>query len=139
MGAAYSARIRLSAPWQKRARAVPRPVLCAAAAAAPALAGCVVTMLRLLRVPNAEQLVAGADEPADAAAKLEDQNDGEASDGGDVRVCALCLSAPRSHLLRPCNHLLACGACTERLLAAPERLCPVCRVHVADAARVFLA
>ena len=67
---------------------------------------------------------------ADQAAPAEDAP--SSSDGG--RDCAICLTEPSSMLMRPCNHLIACGRCARRLVRQP---CPMCRRHVRSVERVF--
>ena len=54
------------------------------------------------------------------------------SEGG--RDCAICLTESSNHLMRPCNHLIACGRCAQRLIRQP---CPMCRRHVRSVERVF--
>lgn len=54
------------------------------------------------------------------------------SEGG--RECAICLTEPSNHLMRPCNHLIACTRCARRLVRQP---CPMCRRHVQSVERVF--
>jgi hypothetical protein len=74
--------------------------------------------------------------PPPAAAPLlpAEDDDGAGRDGS----CALCLGAPRSHLLRPCSHLVACEPCTQLLLAAPGGpKCPLCRTRIVEVIRVF--
>lgn len=46
--------------------------------------------------------------------------------------CIICFSASRCVVLRPCNHLCACGSCALQL-----HQCPVCRALVADLLVVF--
>ena len=58
----------------------------------------------------------------------------DAAPAGAPSSCAICLSAPVSHLCRPCNHLIACGGCARRLARHP---CPVCRRNVTACERVF--
>jgi hypothetical protein len=66
----------------------------------------------------------------DQAAPAEDAP--SSSEGG--RDCAICLTEPSNHLMRPCNHLIACGRCARRLVRQP---CPMCRRHVRSVERVF--
>ena len=53
---------------------------------------------------------------------------------GSGRECAICLTEPSNMLMRPCNHLIACGRCAQRLVRQP---CPMCRRHVRSVERVF--
>ena len=66
----------------------------------------------------------------DQAALAEDAP--SSSEGG--RECAICLTEPSSMLMRPCNHMIACGRCARRLVRQP---CPMCRRHVQSVERVF--
>jgi hypothetical protein len=50
--------------------------------------------------------------------------------------CVICLEEPRSHLLIPCFHLLACSKCIQRF--GPGSLCPICRTVVVEAKEVFV-
>ena len=52
--------------------------------------------------------------------------------------CAICFD-PRTHAFIPCGHFCVCETCYPGILASNEhlRLCPVCRVPVEDALRIF--
>ena len=87
----------------------------------------------------AEAIQASLQEPEDVIppALEDDQADPAedapaSSEGG--RDCAICLTEPSSMLMRPCNHLIACGRCARRLVRQP---CPMCRRHVQSVERVF--
>lgn len=56
------------------------------------------------------------------------------SSDNNSRKCAICLTAHSDHIMRPCNHLIACGRCARRLAQQP---CPMCRRHVQSVERVF--
>uniref|UniRef100_A0A158P5M1 RING-type domain-containing protein n=1 Tax=Tetranychus urticae TaxID=32264 RepID=A0A158P5M1_TETUR len=45
----------------------------------------------------------------------------------DRNNCVVCLVEPRKVLYSPCNHLVTCVACNERLKQKNMLLCPVCR------------
>ena len=49
--------------------------------------------------------------------------------------CAVCMDAPKSALLQPCNHLAVCVACGEAL---NPRVCPICRGPVDNVVPIFL-
>ena len=48
-------------------------------------------------------------------------------------TCSICLTAPATIMMRPCNHLCACRACSNRL-SGP---CVICRNRVTSMERVF--
>jgi hypothetical protein len=59
------------------------------------------------------------------------------------QACVICLVADRSCLLQPCNHLALCSDCAQAAQAnavADGRSwhCPVCRVQVGNAVRIFV-
>jgi hypothetical protein len=43
--------------------------------------------------------------------------------GADETLCVVCLDAPKDHIVLPCGHMCACGACAQLL----RDRCPVCR------------
>jgi len=49
----------------------------------------------------------------------------ERDDLEDRVLCVICMDAPRSVLFSPCNHLVACAACSNTL-----KDCPLCRGRV---------
>ena len=46
-----------------------------------------------------------------------------------TRECLICLDAPRSTVLEPCRHAVACAACARRY-CTPQQPCPVCRTPI---------
>ena len=49
----------------------------------------------------------------------------------ETRACLLCLEAPRTVVLEPCRHSVACEPCTVQLLATqPNAPCPMCRIPI---------
>ena len=69
---------------------------------------------------------------APAPESQEDTAAAPASSGGNY--CTICLTEPSNMLMRPCNHLIACERCAQRLVRQP---CPVCRRNVRSTERVF--
>jgi hypothetical protein len=49
-------------------------------------------------------------------------------DDGDDGSCVICMDAPRSAALLPCDHALLCDACAFAVLRSATKACPVCRV-----------
>lgn len=49
-------------------------------------------------------------------------------------VCVICLYAPKSILLRPCNHCCVCHDCAQHI----KNVCPLCRTPVQETLRIFL-
>ena len=74
-------------------------------------------------------LVPSVDEVID----LQAPRDAEAADGPS-RKCCICLTYTPVMLMRPCNHLCACHACSNRLVRQP---CPLCRRIVTNVERVY--
>ena len=54
------------------------------------------------------------------------------------RTCVICLDAPSCTLLMPCRHMPLCGAAGCAAALGQPRLCPLCRVAVADTIEVFI-
>ena len=54
------------------------------------------------------------------------------------RTCVICLDAPSCTLLLPCRHMPLCGAADCAAALGQPRLCPLCRVAVADTIEVFI-
>jgi hypothetical protein len=48
--------------------------------------------------------------------------------------CVICLSAERSHLIIPCNHLCCCSTCAGQI----QNLCPICRQPFSSIQRIYL-
>ena len=71
--------------------------------------------------------------PAAEDAETAPAQDAPANSEGS-RDCAICLTESANHLMRPCNHLIACTRCARRLVRQP---CPMCRRHVRSVERVF--
>lgn len=46
--------------------------------------------------------------------------------------CVVCMDAERSVVLKPCNHLVTCGKCTEQITGNGSNKCPVCRKQITD-------
>ena len=74
--------------------------------------------------------------PAADAAPPGDAPAGEAPTASEELTCKICLTAAIGFLNRPCNHLVACAACSRRLVRQP---CPICRRNVNKVERVFFA
>ena len=53
---------------------------------------------------------------------------------GPSRECIVCLTEAANMLMRPCNHVCACQACSRRLIRHP---CPLCRRMVTKVERVY--
>ena len=47
------------------------------------------------------------------------------------RECVVCMDGEASHILAPCGHMCACGACAT-LLVESGAVCPLCRASVAS-------
>ena len=48
--------------------------------------------------------------------------------------CAICQFEPRSHLIKPCNHLCLCEICAREI----RDHCPICRQRIQLIERVFM-
>lgn len=48
--------------------------------------------------------------------------------------CVVCMIAPKTELLKPCNHICTCAACSGALL-----VCPICRAPIQSREKVFIA
>jgi hypothetical protein len=53
----------------------------------------------------------------------------------DDRTCIICLDHPRTHLIMPCFHFIACSDCIQNFAVGSE--CPVCRTRVMETKQVF--
>jgi hypothetical protein len=53
----------------------------------------------------------------------------------DDRTCIICLDSPRTHLIIPCFHFIACEDCIQNFAVGSE--CPVCRTRVMETKQVF--
>jgi hypothetical protein len=51
------------------------------------------------------------------------------------RTCVICLDQPRSHLIIPCYHFIACSDCIRNFGFGSE--CPMCRTKVIETKQVF--
>lgn len=58
-----------------------------------------------------------------------------AKDGAAASECRVCFAQPRGVLFLPCQHLVCCAGCAERL--PQPRRCPACRAAVESAIQVF--
>ena len=52
--------------------------------------------------------------------------------------CVICMDAPVETVLVPCCHACACADCASLLMVLNNGTCPVCRVAVEGAPRIFL-
>ena len=48
-------------------------------------------------------------------------------------MCVVCMDAPKDHIVLPCGHMCACGACAQLL----RDRCPVCRGPIDHITQVF--
>jgi hypothetical protein len=48
----------------------------------------------------------------------------------EAEDCCFCMVAPPSARLSPCGHAAMCGACTARVVAHGNGLCPMCRARI---------
>ena len=55
--------------------------------------------------------------------------------GGPAAECVVCLDKEPTHALVPCGHLCLCDACSSACVDTGE--CPVCRVPVLSALRIW--
>lgn len=51
----------------------------------------------------------------------------------DNLECVICMDAPKSALIRPCNHVAACMSCSEKL-----KLCPACNTAIQEIELIFI-
>jgi hypothetical protein len=51
--------------------------------------------------------------------------------------CVVCMDARKDHIVLPCLHLCACGACAQHLLKRWPPRCPVCRGAIERIGQVF--
>lgn len=49
-------------------------------------------------------------------------------------ACIICLFNKRKIILKPCDHLITCSACTKQLLTT-KATCPLCRAQITSAER----
>jgi hypothetical protein len=54
----------------------------------------------------------------------------------EALICVVCLEAQRAVVLLPCRHFVTCATCAATL--PQPRLCPMCRVPVADVMPLFM-
>jgi len=50
-------------------------------------------------------------------------------------MCAVCMDAAINVILKPCNHVAICMSCYDAL---PSKKCPICRLRVVGAERVYI-
>ena len=53
----------------------------------------------------------------------------------DEHLCAICIDAPRTHVLVPCGHKCVCGDCAA--LSVQRGACPICRAECFYTTRVY--
>jgi len=63
--------------------------------------------------------------------KIETQR--QLEDVQDEAKCTICLTEPKNVLLSPCNHLLCCVECADKVSS-----CPVCRLAITNCTTAFL-
>lgn len=51
----------------------------------------------------------------------------------EQHLCAVCFEAPREVVMRPCNHFIMCGACSNRV----QGRCPQCRARIRELVRIY--
>ena len=47
------------------------------------------------------------------------------------KLCVVCLSNPRSIVLKPCNHMVLCQGCYD-IIKQGDKLCPLCRQFITN-------
>ena len=52
-------------------------------------------------------------------------------------MCVICLDEPRTHAFVPCYHRCVCEKCCRQVCAGASASCPICRVDIAQAVRIF--
>jgi hypothetical protein len=119
----------LSSPPPSLAPWFPAPLPLPAAAAAEPASGAdddlqeLLAHLQLSAVLPA--LPASAPPHAEAAAAAR-----ETAAEEEAEDCCFCMIAPPSARLSPCGHAAMCGACTARVVAHGNGLCPMCRARI---------
>lgn len=81
----------------------------------------------------------GAIEPAQQPVVIQNHNeiDSNAVDAIPNRYeCIICLTAERSCLFTPCNHVCCCLSCAQKVQTL-QRKCPICRVNVQSIQQLF--
>ncbi len=53
--------------------------------------------------------------------------------------CIVCMDQQRTMRFNPCGHMATCVSCTEKIMNAQDRKCPLCRTIVTAAQRTFLS
>ena len=54
-----------------------------------------------------------------------------------TNACVVCMDESASHAFTPCGHLAACSDCSRRILLQVTPACPLCRVDVREAVRIY--
>lgn len=64
--------------------------------------------------------------------KLETMKQYDTHGAQDKDECCICLDAPRTTLVQPCNHLCMCEECAEDFedISDESRLCPICKKKI---------
>ena len=52
------------------------------------------------------------------------------------KVCVVCFSGRRDHILIPCGHICLCGKCKD-LYTGKDATCPMCRSKVEKVIKTF--
>ena len=52
----------------------------------------------------------------------------------DKKSCKICMEDDISVVFLPCGHLCCCSSCANR---PAVKICPICRIEIADKLRVF--
>jgi hypothetical protein len=65
----------------------------------------------------------------------DDKKPSAATTSASETECIICLDSPRTHLIIPCFHLIACEDCIQNFAVGSE--CPVCRGNITDTKRIY--
>lgn len=54
-----------------------------------------------------------------------------------ARPCVVCMAAAPTHAFVPCGHRCVCVECSNAIVSEPAATCPICRVVIEKALRIF--
>ena len=52
--------------------------------------------------------------------------------GSEENICIICMCEKKNTMILPCRHLCLCSYCSMQLQSQRSKICPVCRINVAE-------